>query len=309
MVNARVILNGKSSTDPRFREAVTVLRRDGHVIDVRSTWEPGDVQRFTIEAMRDVEGAALDVIVAAGGDGTVNEVFGTAVDQAAAFGGSFGIVPLGTANDFARSVGIDANDITGALRRVADNEPTPVDIGFLNGKAFVNLVTGGFGSRVTAETDPHLKKRLGGLAYALTGLARLGDMTASKGRFRGEDFEWEGAFVALAIGNGRQAGGGIPLCPDAFIDDGLLDLWIMPSVPAEYRSQTLLHVLREGRSAIRALEIRTRSSWFTYEADDELNINLDGEPMTANAFRVDCRPGQLKLRLGASPLLMSRGTP
>jgi diacylglycerol kinase family enzyme len=58
---------------------------------------------------------------------------------------------------------------------------------------------------------------VGGLAYALTGLLRIGDLSASAGVFRDENFEWDGAFNALAIGNGRQAGGGIQLCPDALI--------------------------------------------------------------------------------------------
>lgn len=303
MARLRIILNGKASGDPRLREAVAALRRENHTIDVRPTWEAGDVQRFTVEAILQAAQSGFDVIVAAGGDGTVNEVLSAAMDHASDFEGGFGILPLGTANDFARSAGMDANDITGALRRAAGNEPAPIDMGVLNGKAFVNLVTGGFGSRVTAETDPLLKKHLGGLAYALTGLARLGDMTVNKGRFCGEDFTWEGTFVACAIGNGQQAGGGIRLCPEARINDGLLDLWIMPAVPPELRSQTLMQVLREGPSAIRSLEIRSKSAWFTYQSDEELNINLDGEPMTAKAFRVTCQPGRLKLRLGASPLL------
>src|SRR5262245_32230924 len=92
------------------------------------------------------------------------------------------------------------------------------------------LVFGGFGSRVTVETDPDLKRRLGGLAYVLTGISRFAELSANRGSFRAEDFSWEGPFVALAIGNGRQAGGGVPLCPDAVLDDGLLDLMILPEL-------------------------------------------------------------------------------
>jgi diacylglycerol kinase family enzyme len=65
------------------------------------------------------------------------------------------------------------------------------------------------------ETDPELKRRLGGFAYVLTGMSRFAELSANRGSFRAEGFSWEGPFMALAIGNGRQAGGGVPLCPDA----------------------------------------------------------------------------------------------
>lgn len=307
MTHLRIILNGKSAADARVRDAVATLRGEGHRIEVRPTWESGDVQRLTVEALRDAEAHGSEVIVAGGGDGTLNEVLGTAFGGHGPYDGSFGLLPLGTANDFARSAGIDASDITAALRRAATSEPSPVDIGTLDGRPFVNMVTGGFGSKVTAETDPQLKKHLGGLAYALTGLARLGNMTASTGRFRGEDFEWEGPFIAMAIGNGRQAGGGIPLCPEAVIDDGLLDLMILPATPPDLGSRQLIEVLREGRPMLRGLEVRSRSAWFEYEAHEELHVNLDGEPVVTQSFRVTCVPGALSLRLGPSPLLKKWG--
>lgn len=306
MTHLRIILNGKSAADERVRRAVATLRAEGHQVGVRPTWESGDVQRLTREAMRDAAADGIEVIVAAGGDGTINEVLGTAFTGEGGYGGSFGILPLGTANDFARSAGVDPNDITAALRRAATSMPVPVDIGVLDGRPFVNLVTGGFGSRITAETDPQLKKSLGGLAYALTGLARLGDMTASTGRFRGEGFEWEGPFIAMAIGNGRQAGGGIPLCPGASIDDGLLDLLILPAIPPDLGSQHLMEALRAGPRAIRGLEVRCKSTWFEYEAQEDLHVNLDGEPLLTRTFRVECAPGALSLRLGDSPLLKGR---
>jgi diacylglycerol kinase family enzyme len=88
------------------------------------------------------------------------------------------------------------------------------------------MLTGGFGCQVTAETDPALKRRLGGLAYALTGLLRIGDLAASAGVFRDENFEWDGAFNALAIWQrpGRP--------------HHLLDLTIMPHLPPGERPET-----------------------------------------------------------------------
>jgi hypothetical protein len=124
-------------------------------------------------------------------------------------------------------------------------------------------VSGGFGSGVTVETDPKLKQRLGGLAYAITGISHFAELSENQGLFRADGFSWEGHFLALAIGNGRQAGGGIPLCPNALIDDGLLDLMILPAMDHATRMDAFSHLLREGASGIRAKHFITlqRFGW------------------------------------------------
>ena len=195
-------------------------------MEVRVTWEPGDAARLTAEAVTDAGGGKIGCIVAGGGDGTINEVFAAAYTSRLPAECSLAVLPLGTANDFARSTGIPAQDLTAALRLAATVPARLIDVGLVDGKPFVNLVSGGFGSRVTVETDPNLKKRLGGLAYAITGISHFAELAANQGTFRAEGFSWEGHFLAVAIGNGRQAGGGIRLCPNALIDDGLLDLTI-----------------------------------------------------------------------------------
>ena len=176
-------------------------------------------------------------------------------------------------------------------------------MGLLNGRSFVNLVSGGFGSRVTVETDPKLKQRLGGFAYGITGIAHFAELSENQGLFRAEGFSWQGHFLALAIGNGRQAGGGIPLCPDALIDDGLLDLMILPAMDHAARLDAFSHLLHEGASGIRAKLITTRSSWIEYVSMHDLNVNLDGEATVLKRFRVECRPRALPVRLGENALL------
>lgn len=134
-----------------------------------------------------------------------------------------------------------------------------MDAGFVDNRLFANVVSGGFGSRVTAETDPKLKERLGGLAYALTGVAHFTELSSNHGRFRAEGFAWEGDFVAFAIGNGRQAGGGVPLCPNALIDDGLLDLTIVPAMDAPAYLDTFAQLLRDGAAGIQASLVTTEA--------------------------------------------------
>ncbi len=306
MASVRIILHGKAAGDSRVRTAVHTLRADGHVVEVRVTWEPGDAARLTTEAVADARAGKVGCIVAGGGDGSINEVFAAAYTAGLPGACSLGVLPLGTANDFAHSAGVPVQDLTAALQLAANAAARPIDVGLVNDRPFINVVTGGFGSRITVETDPELKRRLGGLAYAITGISRFAELSANHGRFRAEAFSWEGAFLALAIGNGRQAGGGIPLCPEALVDDGLLDLTILPKLDHAARLDAFSHLLREGAAGIRAELVTARSSWIEYESEDDVNINLDGEPMLLKRFRVECRPRVLPVRLGDSALLSSQ---
>jgi lipid kinase YegS len=279
------------------------MRKDGQIVEVRVTWEPGDAVRLTCEAVAEASRGKINCIVAGGGDGTINEVFASAHVAGLPDGCSLGIIPLGTANDFAHSAGVPTGDIAAALRIAASAPPRRIDVGLLNGRLFVNLVSGGFGARITVETDPKLKQRLGGLAYGITGISHFAELSENQGLFRADGFSWQGHFLALAIGNGRQAGGGIPLCPDALIDDGLLDLMILPAMDHAGRLDAFSHLLREGASGIRAQLITTRSSWIEYESMHDLNVNLDGEPTVLKRFRVECRPRALPVRLGENALM------
>ena len=303
MARIRIVLHGKAAGDSRVRAAVHTLRQSGHVVEVRVTWEPADAARLTAEAIAEARTAEITRIVAGGGDGTINAVFGMAYVAGLPESCCLGILPLGTANDFAHAAGIPTDDPTAALQLAASGPPQWIDVGLLNGRPFINLVSGGFGSRVTVETDPELKRRLGGVAYLLTGISRFVELSANRGRFRAEGFSWEGSFVAVAIGNARQAGGGVPLCPEALVDDGLLDLMILPELDRAARLDAFAHLLRNGVVGVRARLVSTRSSWIEYESDDDLNVNLDGEPALSKRFRVECRKNALPVRLGNSALL------
>ncbi len=201
MPKLRIILHGKAAGNADVRAAVGILRQQGHVVEVRITWESGDAERLTTEAVAQAGGSAIDCIVAGGGDGTINEVFAAAYAAGLPAGCSVGILPLGTANDFAHAAGVPVQDLLAALQLAASAAPQWIDIGLLNNRPFVNLVSGGFGSRVTVETDPELKKRLGRLAYVLTGISRFAEISANAGCFRADGFSWQGRFIADGDGN------------------------------------------------------------------------------------------------------------
>lgn len=307
--DVRLILHGKAAGDARVRTAVHALRDQGHAVSVRVTWEPGDAARLTAEAVAEAHAGKIDRIVAGGGDGTINEVFAAAYAAGLPDACTLGVLPLGTANDFARSMGISVQDLTAALRIAVSTPPRWIDLGFVDGRPFVNLVSGGFGSRVTVETDPELKRRLGDLAYAITGLSRFAELSANHGRIRADGFSWEGRFLALAVGNGRMAGGGVPLCPDALIDDGLLEVTILPELDRAAWLDAFSRLLLQGADALRTVLVTARGGWIEFESADELNINLDGEPMVARRFRIECRARALPVRLGESPLFSAARFP
>ncbi|MCP3432416.1 lipid kinase YegS [Stutzerimonas stutzeri] len=291
---ALLILHGKQALNDEVREAVKQRREAGWNLAVRVTWEPGDAQRLVREALD----AGYPTLIAGGGDGTLHEVAAAMLEiQADA---SLALLPLGSANDFAKAAGIplDPVEALGLLEQPAQ----VIDIGAMNGHPFVNMATGGFGSKVTASTSEELKRVLGGGAYLLTGLTRFAEIHSAKGRFSGPGFDWEGEFLALGIGNGRQAGGGQLLCPQATIDDGLLDVCIVPA-PADAVG-TLGTLLSGGLLGVDAVSVSARVPWLEVEAPTAININLDGEPFTGASLRFDVRPRALRLHVPSeSPLL------
>jgi len=307
----RLILNGKSAGDDAVREAVAAIRARGIHLDVRVTWESGDAERYAAEAIE----AGIDTLVAAGGDGTLNAVVSVlaAREADAAHLPTLGLLPLGTANDFATAAAVPV--VPGdALALVADTPAVPVDVLRIDTDDGVhwcaNLGSGGFGTQVTVETHAGLKKVLGGLAYFITGLSRLGRIEPLEARITGPEFAWAGGFIALGIGNGRQAGGGQALCPDACIDDGLIDVTIVPELEGELVN-TLRTALTEGKvAALDQVAVRTQLTGLVVESDTPLVLNLDGEPRRGRRFAITCVPGRLRLHVPKDcPLLVASPHP
>jgi lipid kinase YegS len=306
----RLILNGKSAGNDPLRDAVRAMRERGVALDVRVTWEGGDAERHVAEAIDD----GVDTIIAAGGDGTLSEVATTLAhrDETADVLPSLGLVPLGTANDFATAADIPIEPLA-ALELVQAQRARAIDLLRLEAEDRIhwcaNLASGGFGTQVTVETHDGLKKMLGGLAYLITGMSKLGRIEPVEACFSGRDvdggtFEWRGGFIALGIGNGRQAGGGQALCPDALIDDGLLDLTIVPSLEGEVGA-TLATLASEGRqAALDRVAERRQLPWIEITAPQPFTLNLDGEPVESSRFRIECVAARVRMHLPAEcPLL------
>jgi len=297
----RLVVHGKVADRIDLRDAVERVRRSGHRTEVAVTWEERDAARLAMDASL----AGVDTVVAVGGDGTINEVASGILGarRAVGEGPSLGILPLGTANDFARSAGIPA-DASEALELVVSGQPSTIDAGRVGDHVFVNVATGGAGAQLTAETPEAMKKVLGGVAYLVTGLTRFGSLRPIEGAFTGPGFEWRGRFLVMAIGNGRQAGGGHVLCPDALVDDGLLDVRILPALPDDEEFGVLRALLSDGLGALERRVVSARVRSIDLRAKDAMQLNLDGEPIEGDSFHIDALPRCLAVHLPeASPLL------
>ncbi len=287
---ARIILHGKQAGNEKLRAAVGALRAEGHALDVRLTWEAGDSGTLAAEAAR----AGIARVIAGGGDGTVNEVVGGIVESGR--DAAVGIVPLGTANDFARSANIPLG-LEDALRIALTAEARPVDFGRAGDRIFINVATGGFGTEITVATDPTLKKHLGGAAYLLTGLTKFAAVKPVACRLTGPEISWQGNVLVLAVGNGRQAGGGQVLCPDALVDDGLLDVAILPDIGQTPAQEAVHSLMTRGLRSIEDAVLRWRIPWVEIEAEQGLYVNLDGEPTHATHHRFDIEKAGVRMVL------------
>ncbi|WP_299483560.1 lipid kinase YegS [uncultured Roseibium sp.] len=295
----RLILNGKSAARNDVRTAVSAVRAMGHTVSVRVTYEAGDTERLAKEALRDQAADEIDTLVSAGGDGTIHEVVDSVLQELGdgekpPF--SFAVLPLGTANDFARHIRLDPADIPGCLRFIARASAKPMDVGEVNGCCFVNMATGGFGTQVTSQTDPNLKRVLGGAAYLFTGLHRFSELAACEGRIESEGFCWEGAFLALAVGNGRRAGGGIRLCPRAKLDDGFLDLTIVPFPKSGKVTDLLSTLLDSGVDGMKNGLVQRKAREIVIQTAKPVQFNLDGEPMNGQDWKIGIRHHQIDMR-------------
>src|SRR5471032_3538788 len=290
-----LILHAKQSLNDEVRAAVAAKRAEGWDLHVRPTWEAGDAQRLVEEAMA----GGHRHIISGGGDGTLRDIAEALVRAQA--DASLTILPLGTANDFARAAGVPL--VVKQALDLMDGPAYPVDVGEVDGQLFLNMATGGFGSQVTANTSEDLKKLLGGAAYLFTGLGRFSELHAAYGELQGPDFHWKGDLLALGIGNGRQAGGGHPLCPEALVDDGLLDISILPA------PQEMIGTLRElmtGGWGLDNLFVRARLPWVEIKVSEGLYLNLDGEPLLSESLRFEVRPAALRVHLPEGSPLLSR---
>jgi len=282
----QLILNGKAAGNDALRATIVRQREVGHRIEVRVTGEKGDARRFVSDA------GDVDLLIAAGGDGTLNEVVHGLMDLSVVARPVLGVVPLGTANDFATGCGIP-RDPEKALALCMEGEPVPIDVGKANEYWFLNAASVGFGAEVTATTSPELKRLLGPTAYTVMGAILAMNVHQYHGRLTLPDREITGSGPVAIVGNGRQTGGGVQVAPRARIDDGLLDVLVVRHIPAT----ALLAAARELQQLSPDGEYISywQTPWAEVHPEEAIPVNLDGEPVRFSSVRYEAVPKAIRL--------------
>jgi lipid kinase YegS len=286
-----LIIHGQRADNDALRHLVSWVRDKGHAVDPRVTWEKGDGIRFA----RDGAARGVNAVIAVGGDGTINEAL-NGLDGSDV---PLGIIPFGTANDFARQVGIP-DDPDHAMDVVLRHAPRTIDTAELNGRRFLNVSSGGVAAEATAETPAEAKEQLGLLAYAITGVRKLADLQPRRARITAPGVDLESEFLLFAVGNARTTGGGTRITPRALVTDGLLDLCIIEAMPRADFAKLLLRVkkgehLDEDR--VRYFQVPS----VTIAAEGPVTVNVDGESSEATTLSYRVRPNDLRIHVPRLP--------
>jgi len=287
-----LILHRKSANEPYVKEAVKAIRKEGIELRVLVPFNKAEKPRVVREALE----RGADRIIAGGGDGTINAVANALIGKGKSRpSATLGILPLGTANDFARGCGLPRDDLTACLRIACMREGRPIDIGKMNKRFFINVASMGFGAEITATTPVELKKTLGGGAYTLVGLVKAMNLTPYIGRLLipGQR-PIEGNMLFGAVGNNHFAGGGFDIAPNAKLDDGLLDLTAIMQSPG-FSLRELARELENPMNPENRFVAYRQLSKFTIDADQPLHCNLDGEPVSKKKLKFSILPGHLKV--------------
>jgi diacylglycerol kinase (ATP) len=270
---AALVVNTRSRTGERaFFKALDRLQELDVPLGV--TYALRDPARLA-ETVREVIEDGYEFLILGGGDGSVSSV----VDFLAGRDVVLGLLPLGTANDFARTLEIP-EDIEGACQAIAEGKIVDVDLGLAGDNFYVNVASVGLSVGATRALSPWLKKSTGPLAYPLAAMRAFFEHEPFSARLTfpdddNEPVEYE-RLLQIAVGNGRFYGGGMVVAPESGIDDRTLDIYAIELG----RSRDLIGVARYLKSGdfINVESVHHfRTSRVRLETDPELQINIDGE--------------------------------
>jgi len=303
-MKTRLIVNPVSGTDaaPDYLPALNERLREAFgELDIVMTVAAGDALNLARRAA--LEG--YERLFVAGGDGTLNEVLNGVAGVEGALGRiTFGVIPLGTGNDFAAALGLP-EDAERAVETMLEGRTILTDVGVLNDRHFVNVSAGGFIAEVSDAVNPQLKTLAGKFAYIIGGAQVLWEYEPARARVRatledGREAAGETGVQMFAVCNSRLVGGGQPIAPGALINDGALDVCIVEAVPTLEFVRLLGSVA--GGDHIedeRVAYFRAREVDLSFERT--VKVNTDGEVLEADECRYRVLPRAARFLAGAAP--------
>lgn len=292
---AVIVLNPESGTGDHAQPIRN--RASLQQCEVRETEQAGDAKRLAREAA--AGGASM--VVAAGGDGTLNEVVAGVAAADALDRVAVAVIPAGTGNNFATNVGID--DVDAAFRAIEDGESRRVDLGWANGRPFVNSCVGGLTADASQKTDHEMKHRLGVLAYFVTTIESVAtydelELVVHVHEPDGEDVAWSGEAIAVLAGNGRrftERGS-----TQADLEDGLLEVTVVENAPSTGLLRDAVREQLFSADSEHTRHMRAPSLEIEVVDPEPMTFSLDGEILESQDLELSTGRGELDLIVGDS---------
>ena len=275
---ALLIVNAKSrSGKAALPDVVDGLRRH----DIDATHEDCR-SREELSKVIQLKGADVDMVIVGGGDGTMN----AAAEGVHKLKKPLGILPMGTANDLARTLGIPA-DLESAMSVIANGSVRTIDVGLVNDLMFFNVASVGLSAQLSQELTHDVKRRFGKLGYALTGLRVLARARPFQAELSVAGRQIRSLTLQVAVGNGRYYGGGNVIEKTATIDDETLNLYSLEFVKA-WRIILMFRSFRTGQHGALNDVLALRGEKFEVRTHYPRPVNADGEIITQTpaVFRV-----------------------
>lgn len=283
---ALLILNGNSrnGANADIQEGLQLLESAGMRIIQKNSGSPRETAQLIQNHRHQIE-----LVILGGGDGTIS----SAAEALYKHQLPFAILPLGTANDLARSLGIP-NNLPDAFQTILNNCRSKINLGVLNGHYFLNAAHIGLGVTVTHELTPEVKKKWGVLSYLKAAFAAFKNnhsfhVTISA---NGESFQMRS--IQLAVGNGRYYGGGNVIDENSEIDDGLLCLYSLPPSTL-WELLTRAPLLRYGKHSQMQKTFTISGKRIEIKTKRAKEIHADGEPVSKTPAVFEVIPRALEV--------------
>ena len=264
--------------------------------DLMTTTQTGDARKFA----RAAAAGGCELIVAAGGDGTLNEVVNGVAETKSQV--RVGIVPLGTGNDFARSIGLPSN-VDECLELIAQGQSKGIDLVRVTSDQvhyFVNVSAGGFSGLVGEKLTPEIKKTWGPLAYLRGAAAALPELRAYKTKIVWDGSEeMEIALYNVIVGNGRYVAGGIPVAPEAILNDGMVDVVLIPEKPGTELAVLAAQILL-GKHLSSETIVYRRVAKVAVSSRPGMWFNVDGELVGNEPALFEVLPAAMQFIVGTT---------
>lgn len=272
---ALVLTNaGASQARQDIDPVLARMQRGGIEVEFDNTVGPSD-----LSAAITARAGQFDCVVLGGGDGTLN----AAAEGLMQTRLPFGILPLGTANDLARTLGIPP-DLQQAADIICAGRTQSIDVGSVNGRPFFNVASVGLSATLARRLTRETKKRWGRFAYAVVALQVLASARPFTAWISSDEERIRVKSLQIAVGNGRHYGGGAVVEATAAIDDGRLDLYSL-ELHTVFGLALMLPAFRDGSYGAWS-EVRTRRGVaFTIETRKPRPVNADGEIVTHTPAR------------------------